>query len=140
MEELLNKKDLELLVINSHNELVNMFLQEENEISNLKKQEMEISNKRKFKEKRLEDYKTQLQDIFKENGIEKIQTETGTISVRLNPISVVVDNIEEVPQEFIVEKVTKSVDKKKVADYFKETGEVIKGLTIQTDNTSLQIK
>lgn len=140
MEEILNKKDLELLVINSHNELVNMFLEEENEISNLKKQEMEISNKRKFKEKRLENYKTQLQDIFKENGIEKIQTEAGTISVRLNPISVVVDNIEEVPQEFIVEKVTKSVDKKKVADYFKETGEVIKGLTIQTDNTSLQIK
>lgn len=140
MEEILNKKDLELLVINSHNELVNMFLEEENEISNLKKQEMEISNKRKFKEKRLEDYKAQLQDIFKENGIEKIQTEAGTISVRLNPISVVVDNIEEVPQEFIVEKVTKSVDKKKVADYFKETGEVIKGLTIQTDNTSLQIK
>lgn len=140
MKELLEKKDLESLVLKSQKELVNYFLEEENEISTLKKQEQEISNKRKFKETRLEDMKSQLKEIFIKNNLEKITTESGTISLRQNPISVVVDNIDDVPAEYKIEKITVSVDKKKIAEHFKETGELIKGVSIETNNTSLQIK
>ena len=128
------------LVFKKQVELVNLILQKENEISQLKSEEQKITAKRKFIESQLESFKEKVKNILQENGIDKIETEVGKIQVRKNPISIEVEDIEKVPDEYKIVKTTVSVDKKKVADNFKETGELIDGLRINTENTSLQVK
>ena len=48
--------------------------------------------------------------------------------------------IEKVPNEYKIIKTTVSVDKKKITDNFKATGEVIDGIKLNLTNTSLQVK
>ena len=74
------------------------------------------------------------------NGILKIETELGTLSTAKSPISVEVVNESIIPDEYKTEIITTKVDKKKIADNFKATGELIEGVIIHTDNTSLRIK
>lgn len=101
--------------------------------------------------KRLQEYKKAEQnklDKFKEYvktnmerlNIVKIETELGTLSIAKSPISVEIANEDEVPTEFKTEIVTTKIDKKKIADNFKSTGEIPNGVIIHTDNTSLRVR
>lgn len=101
--------------------------------------------------KRLQEYKKTEQnklDKFKEYvktnmerlNIVKIETELGTLSIAKSPISVEIANEDEVPTEFKTEIVTTKIDKKKIADNFKSTGEIPNGVIIHTDNTSLRVR
>ena len=140
MEDLMEVENINELVFKQQANLVNTILEKENEITRLKKEEQSLSAKRKFEEKKFEKFKEKIKNILEENGIDKFETEVGTIQVRKNPISIEVEDIEKVPDEYKVVKTTVSVDKKKVTDNFKATGELIEGLKINTENTSLQVK
>lgn len=140
MEDLMEVENINELVFKQQANLVNTILEKENEITRLKKEEQSLSAKRKFEESRLEKFKEKIKNILEENGIDKFETEVGTLQVRKNPISIEVEDIEKVPDEYKVVKTTVSVDKKKVTDNFKATGELIEGLKINTENTSLQVK
>lgn len=140
MDDLIEIEKIKELVFKKQIDLINTILSKENEISELKSEEQKVSNKRKFLENQLNIFKNQIKGILEENGIEKIETEIGKIQVRKNPISIEVEDIEKVPDEYKVVKTVVSVDKKKVTDNFKATGELIEGLKINTENTSLQVK
>ena len=62
------------------------------------------------------------------------------MSIAKNPISVEIVNEDEIPSEYKQEVVTTKVDKKAIADNFRDTGEIIPGVNINTQNTSLRIK
>lgn len=138
MEELI--PDIKELVFKKQFDLVNTILAKEQEITTLKAEEQKISNKRKFAETQLNNFKEEVKKVLEENGIEKIETEAGKISVRQNPISIDVVDIEKVPDEYKSTKITVTVDKKKITDNFKTTGELVEGVVINTQNTSLQVK
>ena len=74
------------------------------------------------------------------NGINKIETDLGTLSIARSPISIEIVNEEEIPDEYKEVIFTTKVDKKKIAEAFKSTGELIEGVEIHTDNTNLRIK
>lgn len=135
------------LIVNNINELyakqidlINFIRSKEQEIYELKKEENNINTKRKYIEKRLEDFKEILKDILNENGIDNIKTEIGSISVRKNPISVEIIDENLIPKEYKKEITTIKIDKKAIAENFKNTGELIDGVKINTENTSLNIK
>lgn len=101
--------------------------------------------------KRLQDYKKAEQnkvDKFKEYvkqkmerlNILKIETDTGTLSIAKSPISVEVVDEEKIPDEYKDVIFTTKVNKKKIADNFKATGELIEGVEIHADNTNLRVK
>lgn len=101
--------------------------------------------------KRLQDYKKAVtnridryKEYVKENmqvlGIEKIETELGTISIAKSPISVDIIDEDKIPAEYKTIVQTIKVDKKAIADNFKSTGELIEGVRINTENKSLRIK
>lgn len=139
MNELVST-DINEMIVNKQVDLVNLFLSKEQEIYELKKQELEISNKRKYIEAQVENFKNNVKNILEENGIEKIETEVGKISIRQNPISVDIEDEKIVPDEFKQVVQTIKIDKKAIIDYFKKTGEIVNGVKINTQNTSLQIK
>ena len=100
--------------------------------------------------KRLQDYKKAISnqvDSYKEYvksnmevlGLEKIETPVGKISIAKSPISVEILDENEVPAEFVEVVTTNKVDKKAISEHFKETGEIVPGVKINSNNTNLRI-
>lgn len=101
--------------------------------------------------KRLQDYKKSTKnkiDNYKEYvknnmnilGIDKIQTDLGTISIAKSPLSIEIIDIDKIPNEYKEVVSDIKIDKSKIKDNFKATGEIIDGVKIITDNTYLKIK
>lgn len=109
-------------------------------INAMKEEEKRISDNRKTLENRLIKFKEYVKNCMENNNITKVETSLGTLNIAKNPISVEIINEDEVPKDYKTIVQTVKVDKKKIADNFKETGELPSGVIIHTDNTSLRIK
>ena len=107
-------------------------------INAMKEEEKRISDSRKVLENKLERFKGYVKDNMERLGITKMETSLGTLSIAKNPMSIEIENEEEVPSEYLI--VTTKVDKTKIKNHFKETGELISGVRIIDDKTSLRIK
>lgn len=95
---------------------------------------------KKAKQNNIDKFKQYTKDNMDRLGITKIETELGVLSIAKNPISVEIENEEEIPDAFIQEIVTKKIDKTAIKNHFKTTGKVIPGTKIIDDKTSLRIK
>ena len=73
-------------------------------------------------------------------GLEKIPTELGSLAIAKNPMSVEIENEDEIPSEFKQEVVVIKIDKTAIKNHFKETGEIVRGTIIIDNKTSLRIK
>lgn len=109
-------------------------------IAAMKSEEKRISEQRKALENKLDNFKQYVKDCMEHNGINKVETGLGVLSIRKNPISVEISNENLVPEEYKTKVETIKIDKKAIADNFKATGEIIEGVIINTNNTSLNIK
>jgi len=109
-------------------------------ISAMKEEEKRISDNRKSLENKLINFKKYVKECMERNDITKIETALGALSITKSPTSVEIVNEDEIPGEFKQEVVTVKIDKTKIKNYFKETGEIPEGTNIITNNTSLRIK
>lgn len=109
-------------------------------INAMKEEEDRIASNRKVLENKLTRFKQYVKECMENNGITKIETELGTLSIVKSPASVEIINEDEVPSEFKQEIVTVKIDKTKIKNNFKETGEIPAGVNIITANTNLRIK
>lgn len=109
-------------------------------INAMKEEEERIADNRKSLESKLDKFKQYVKENMEKLGITKMDTELGTLSIAKNPLSVEIENEDEVPEEFKQEIVTTKIDKTAIKNHFKETGEVISGVQIIDNKTSLRIK
>lgn len=109
-------------------------------ISAMKEEEKRIAEDRKILENKMARFKDYVKECMERNGITKIETGLGTLSIAKSPVSVEIVNEDEVPSEFKQEVVTVKIDKTKIKNNFKETGEIPTGVNIITSNTNLRIK
>ena len=109
-------------------------------INAMKEEEDRIASNRKVLENKLTRFKQYVKECMENNGITKIETGLGTLSIAKSPASVEIINEEAIPSEFKQEIVTVKIDKTKIKNNFKETGEIPDGVNIITTNTSLRIK
>ena len=109
-------------------------------INAMKEEEKRIADNRKTLENKMARFKDYVKECMEKNGITKIDTGLGTLSVAKSPASVEIINEDEVPKEFKQEVVTIKIDKTKIKNNFKETGEIPAGVNIVTTNTNLRIK
>ena len=109
-------------------------------INAMKEEEKRIADNRKVLENKLTRFKEYVKECMENNGFTKIETELGTLSIAKSPTSVEIVNEDEVPNEFKQEVVTIKIDKTKIKNNFKETGEIPTGVNIITTNTNLRIK
>ena len=105
----------------------------DNEIKRLQDYKKAVSNQ-------VESYKDYVKSNMEVLGIEKIETPLGKISITKSPISIEIINESEIPEDYKEVVTSIKVDKKKIADNFKETGEIISGVKINSNNTHLLIK
>lgn len=106
----------------------------------MKEEEDRIASNRKILENKLSRFKDYVKECMENNGFTKIETGLGTLSIAKSPVSVEIVNEDEIPSEFKQEVVTVKIDKTKIKNNFKETGEIPAGVNIVTTNTNLRIK
>ena len=104
----------------------------------MKVAEVEMYNRRKAVENKIEHLKDYVLTNMKAIGKDKVECALFKVSVRNNPASIVVDESAVVPKEFVVTKVTESVDKKALKTALEE-GLVVEGVSLVRNN-SLSIK
>lgn len=109
-------------------------------IEAMKTEEKRISDNRKTLENRITKFKEYVKDCMEKGGFSKIETELGQLSIAKNPMSVEIENEDEIPSEFKQEIVTTKIDKTAIKNHFKETGEIVDGVKIIDNKTSLRIK
>ena len=109
-------------------------------INAMKEEEDRITSNRKALENKLTRFKQYVKECMENNGITKIETGLGTLSIAKSPASVEIIDEKAVPNEFKQEIVTTKIDKIAIKNHFKETGEVVPGVQIVDDKTSLRIK
>ena len=134
------KEELTLLLQQKSQNIIGYIRNMELTAEAMKNEEKRISERRKQIENHIDRFKKYVKDCMENNGILKIETGLGTLSTAKSPISVEITNESVIPDEYKTEVVTTKVDKKKIADNFKATGELIEGVIIHTDNTNLRIK
>lgn len=88
----------------------------------------------------IDKFKQYVKENMEKLGIQKLETEIGKMSITKNPISIEIQNEDEIPADFKQEVVTTKIDKTAIKNYFKETGEIVPGARIISDKTSLRIK
>lgn len=131
LTELLNQKSQNIIGYAKNIELT---------IEAMKTEEKRIAEYRKALENKLSKFKEYVKDCMEKAGFSKIETELGQLSIAKNPMSVEIENESLVPKEFKKEIVTITPDKTAIKNHFKETGELILGVKIIDDKTSLRIK
>lgn len=109
-------------------------------IEAMKSEEKRISDTRKMGEAKLDKFKQYVKENMEKLGLDKIPTELGSLSIAKNPMSVEVEDENEIPKEFKNEKITISIDKTAIKNHFKETGEIVPGTRIIDDKMSLRIR
>lgn len=139
LKDQLEKELTELLQQKSQN-IIGYTKNIELTIEAMKTEENRISAQRKVLENKLDNFKQYVKECMEQNGLKKIETSLGTISIAKSPISIEIENEEEIPNEFKTIITTTKIDKTKIKDNFKETGEIPEGVKINTENTSLRIK
>ncbi len=141
-EEDKNKVEEELtkLLQEKSQNVIGYYRNNELTIQAMKDEEKRISEARKSLENRNENFKKYVKECMERANITKIETTLGTLSIAKSPISVEIQNEDDVPSEFKQEVTTIKVDKKAIADNFKTTGEIPNGVVIHTENTNLRIK
>ena len=88
----------------------------------------------------IDKFKQYVKENMEKLGIQKLETEIGKMSITKNPLSIEIQNEDEIPAEFKQEVVTTKIDKTAIKNYFKETGEIVPGVRIISVKTSLRIK
>lgn len=134
------KEELTILLQQKSQNVIGYVRNNELTIEAMKEEEDRIANNRKVLENKQTRFKQYIKECMENNGITKITTGLGTLSIAKSPASVEIINEEAVPSEFKQEIVTVKVDKTKIKNNFKETGEIPDGVNIITTNTSLRIK
>ena len=134
------KEELTILLQRKSNSIIGYTKNIELTIEAMKKEEERISNNRKVLENRLKNFKEYVKNCMEGNGIKKVETDLGSLTIAKSPISIEIIDEEKIPDEYKEIVFSTKVNKKKIADNFKATGELIEGVEIHSDNTNLRVK
>lgn len=117
------------------------YYQEQNALLNaIDEQIRRLQDYKKSTKNKIDNYKDYVKNNMNILGIDKIQTELGTISIANSPLSVEIVDVDKIPDEYKKVVTEINVDKNKIKDNFKSTGEVVDGVMIITNSTYLKIK
>jgi hypothetical protein len=95
----------------------------ESDCKAIKEEEQRLADRRKALENRISSVKEYLQNQLEVAGLDKVKRPTVTVSIQLNPPSVLVKDESLIPSHYMV-PVPAKLDKKAVLSFLKEGGEV----------------
>ena len=136
--ELGNELALELQ--NKSSNIIGYIKNSESLLEAMKTEEKRLSDMRKQGEKKLDKFYQYVKENMERLGLVEIPTELGKLKITKNPMSIEIENEDEIPSEFKKEVITTQIDKTAIKNHFKDTGELVPGIRIIDNKTSLRIK
>lgn len=136
--ELGNELALELK--NKSSNIIGYIKNSESLLEAMKAEEKRLADIRKQGEKKLDKFYKYVKENMERLGLQEIPTELGKLKITKNPMSIEIENEDEIPTEFKKEITTTQIDKTAIKNHFKNTGEIIPGIRIINNKTSLKIK
>lgn len=136
--ELGNELALELQ--NKSSNIIGYIKNSESLLEAMKTEEKRLSDMRKQGEKKLDKFYQYVKENMERLGLVEIPTELGKLKITKNPMSIEIENEDEIPSEFKKEVITTEIDKTAIKNHFKDTGELVPGIRIIDNKTSLRIK
>lgn len=136
--ELGNELALELK--NKSSNIIGYIKNSESLLEAMKAEEKRLADIRKQGEKKLDKFYQYVKENMERLGLQEIPTELGKLKITKNPMSIEIENEDEIPTEFKKEITTTQIDKTAIKNHFKNTGEIIPGIRIINNKTSLKIK
>lgn len=136
--ELGNELALELQ--NKSSNIIGYIKNSESLLEAMKTEEKRLSDMRKQGEKKIDKFYQYVKENMERLGLVEIPTELGKLKITKNPMSIEIENEDEIPSEFKKEVITTQIDKTAIKNHFKDTGELVPGIRIIDNKTSLRIK
>ena len=132
-------------IINYNNYLSDLIANADIEIKRIQVANADIEIKRiqgykKMLQNRQDRFNSYLLENMNALSIKKIETPVGSVTVAKSPLSVEITDESKVPEKYKTQVITTKIDKTKIKNDFKETGEVIEGVQYNTNNTHLLFK
>lgn len=134
------EEELTQLMIGKSQNIVSYDRMLDTTINAAKAEEERIKKYRKNLEAKRENFHEYIQMCLIKMDKKQVDTAIGTIKLKKCPTSVEVTHEDLVPKEFMREKTVVEVDKKKIIDNFKETGEIPVGTNIIINKMKVEIK
>lgn len=134
------QQELENALMVKSNNIIGYYLDRKSLIDAIDVQIKRLQEYKKAEVNKLDRYKDYVKSSMEYLGIEKIETGAGKLQIAKSPISVDIIDEKLIPEEYKEVVTETKVDKKKIADNFKSTGEIIDGVKINYNNTNLRIR
>ena len=139
-EKIKVESELNSLIKNKSANIIAVIRDKELLINNIDTEIKRLQELKKSVVNKTESLKEMTKDQLQRLGKDKLETGLGTLSIRKSPISIEVIDEEKISPAFKKEKTVVTVDKTAIKKHFDETGEIIEGVKVNYDKTSLQIK
>ena len=110
----------------------------ESERESFKKEADRLNLKAKSYDNKVKHLKRYLEDSLTHAGVDKVKGDMFTVSLQNNPLSLSVDDLSNIPNEFI-RTPEPTVNKRDLLAYIKETGEIFEGVKLE-QKKSLRIR
>ena len=104
----------------------------------IRNEEKRLAQRRRVQQNNYDRMRETLLDQMKLLQLDRVKTDKYTVSVRQNPVKVVVRDDSNIPKDFFVEQRPK-LDRKKLKEYLESTNEEVEGVEL-TQEESLQIR
>ena len=134
------QEEIHNALMQKSNNIIGYYLDRKSLIEAIDVQIKRLQEYKRVETNKLDKYKEYIKDNMEAMGIEKIETGAGKLQIAKSPISVDIIDEKLIPDEYKEIVTETKVDKKKIADNFKATGEIIEGVKINYNNTNLRIR
>ncbi len=104
----------------------------------IRNEEKRLAQRRRVQQNNYDRMRETLLDQMKLLELDRVKTDKYTVSVRQNPVKVVVSDESNIPKDFFIEQRPK-VDSKKLKEHLESTGEELEGVELRQEE-SLQIR
>ena len=98
-----------------------------------------LNDRKKSFDNQAKNLKAYILQCMQAASLKTFKTERNTLSVRKGTVSVVIDNVDQLPDELVDVATVVAPDKKKIKEAI-EAGEDIKGAHLEIGNESLQVR
>lgn len=133
-------KELALELEQKSGSIIGYIKNVENYINGLDSEIKRLKENKDVAQNKINRFKEYVIREMKKLDITSVETPIGVLSLRKSPLSVEVIDEEKIPNEYKTIKQTYSIDKTKLKNDFKETGELIDGVQFIDNKVSLNIK
>lgn len=133
-------KELAVELQNKSSNIIGYIQNIESFINAVKDEEIRLAEMKKTAKKKLSKFKEYVKENMERLDLTDIPTSLGNLKITKNPMSVEIEDEGKIPGKFKKVEMNIKVDKTAIKKYFKETGEIVPGIKIVDDKTSLRIK